>query len=68
MVSPGRDMGYLVITNMSGSLQYQCQVKNSEKSGYYLTLELDHENHYGSSMMGDDSYYIVHLFSFLREA
>jgi len=68
MVSAGRDMGYIVVTNMSGQLQYQCQVTNSEKSGNYITLELDYENRYGSNMMGDDSYYIVHLFSFLREA
>jgi hypothetical protein len=68
MVSAGRNMGYVVITNMSGQLQYQCQVSNSEKTGNYITLELDHENRYGSNMMGDDSYYIVHLFSFLREA
>jgi len=67
MVSAGRDVGYIVVTNMSGQLQYQCQVTNSEKSGNYITLDLDHENRYGSNMMGDDSYYVVHLFSFLRE-
>jgi hypothetical protein len=68
MVGAGRNMGYVVITSMSGQLQYQCQVSNSEKSGNYITLELDHENHYGSNMMGDDGWYIVQLFSFLREA
>jgi hypothetical protein len=68
MVGAGKNMGYVVITSMSGQLQYQCQVSNSEKSGNYITLELDHENHYGSNMMGDDGWYIVQLFSFLREA
>jgi len=68
MVGAGRNMGYIVVTNMSGQLQYQCQVSNADKTGYYITLELDHENRYGSNMMGDDSWYIVHLFSFLREA
>ena len=68
MVGAGRNMGYVVITNMSGQLQYQCQVSNSDKTNGYITLELDHENRYGSNMMGDDSYYIVHLFAFLREA
>ena len=67
MVSGGSNMGYIVVTNMSGQLQYQCQVKNALKDGLYITLDLDHENRYGSNMMGDDSYYVVHLFSFLRE-
>jgi hypothetical protein len=68
MAGAGRNMGYVVICNMSGQLLYQCQVSNSSKSGNYITLDLDHENHYGSSIMGDEGYYIVHLFSFLREA
>jgi hypothetical protein len=67
MVGAGSNMGYIVVTNMSGQLQYQCQVKNALKDGLYITLELDHENRYGSNMMGDDSYYVVQLYSCLRE-
>ena len=68
MVSGGRDMGYLVISATGGSLLYQCQVKNALKDGLYITLELDHDNHYGTSILGDAGWYVVQLLSCLRES
>ena len=67
MVGAGRDMGYIVISSTSGQLLYQCQVSNAQKDDLYITLELDHDNHYGTSILGDAGWYIVQLFSCLRE-
>jgi hypothetical protein len=67
MVGAGSNMGYLVISMTGGSLLYQCQVKNALKDGLYITLELDHDNHYGTSILGDASWYVVELYSCLRE-
>jgi hypothetical protein len=60
-------MGYIVISSTSGQLLYQCQVSNAQKDDLYITLELDHNNHYGTSILGDAGWYIVQLFSCLRE-
>jgi hypothetical protein len=67
MDGAGKDMGYIVISATGGSLLYQCQVSNAMKDDLYITLELDHENHYGTSILGDAGWYIVELYNCLRE-
>jgi hypothetical protein len=67
MVSGGTNMGYLVVSMTGGSLLYQCQVKSAVKDGLYITLDLDHDNHYGTSILGDASWYVIELYSCLRE-
>jgi len=70
MVGAGNSMGFLVIQGVSGNLLYQCQINRAEKTSnsLYIDLHLDHETHYGSSQLAYGSYFIVSLYSCLREA
>ena len=69
MVGAGNNMGFLVIQGISGNLLYQCQISRAEKTSnsLYIDLHLDHETHYGSSQLAYGSYFIVSLYSCLRE-
>jgi len=67
MAGAGNGMGFLVIQSIAGNLLYQCQISRAEKSGLYIDLHLDHETHYGSSQLAYGSYFIVSLYSCLRE-
>jgi hypothetical protein len=67
MTGAGSNMGYLVICATGGSLLYQCQVKSVQKDDLYITLDLDHDNHYGTSILGDAGFYVVQMLSCLRE-
>jgi len=69
MVGAGNNMGFLVIQGVSGNLLYQCQINRAEKTSnsLYIDLHLDHETHYGSSQLAYGSYFIVSLYSCLRE-
>jgi len=67
MAGAGNNMGFLVIQGISGNLLYQCQISRAEKSGLYIDLHLDHPTHYGSSQLSYGSYFVVSLYSCLRE-
>ena len=69
MEGAGENIGYLVIQNTGGTLLYQCQVSRAVKSSGsgYIDLYLDHTTHYGSSQLAYGSYFIVSMYSCLRE-
>ena len=68
MSGAGNNVGFLVVQSVAGNLLYQCQINRAEKNNLYIDLHLDHETHYGSAQLAYGSYFIVSLYSCLREA